>query len=158
MAGRLHGCPNHHANREAVSIRHTFEVRRLEVFFAASTFGMGVFLAAPMKSMGGPAYDVLRVAAQEWLWAWLFMTNGLSHCLWLAVNGARWWSPIARWFAAGFSVLLYLFWALAFAAVNASSTAVFTYGAMAAGSALCCVWAWRDALIAVRLAHDVRTS
>lgn len=34
---------------------HTFERRKLEVFFAMLTAGFGLFLALPMVSMAGPA-------------------------------------------------------------------------------------------------------
>lgn len=130
---------------------HTFERRKLEVFFAMLTAGFGMFLALPMASMGGLSFVHLRYMAPEEAWGFLFLTNGVMHCTWLAVNGARWWSPIVRYFAALVSAILYATWAGAFFAYNPSSTAVFTYSALSCGAVFCCVFAWRDALTAMRL-------
>ena len=66
----------------------------------------------------------------EAAWAGLFLTNGFTHCVWLAVNGARWWSPIIRFWAAFMAGSLYLLWCANIAAFDPASTGVFTYGAL----------------------------
>lgn len=123
--------------------------RRLECYIAGSTLAMGLFLSMPLASMDGPGYVVLNQMASEALWAWLFISNGLSHIMWLLVNGKRWWSPIARWGTCLLSALLYASWAIGFAWVNPGTTAVAGYAVPALGSAFCCVIAWRDALFAI---------
>ena len=139
-------------------LQTALERRPLEMFFAAATLIFGIFLALPMDSMDSPAYTVLIQAAPEPLWAWLFLTNGLSHGLWLAVNGSRWWSPFMRFAAALFSMLIYAFWSVGFALHDPTTTGIVTYGIMSAGSLWCCVLAWRDALVSVRLANAYRTA
>lgn len=131
--------------------RDMFERRRLEVFFAMTTAGFGMFLLLPMDSLSVPAARELAAVAPESGWGGMFLMNGLMHCVWLAVNGARWWSPIVRYFAAVGSAILYATWAAAFYAYNPASTGVFTYSALAAGAVFCCVFAWNDALSAMRL-------
>ena len=130
---------------------HTFERRKLEVFFAMLTAGFGVWLLFPSDAMWSPALVHAKGMASEAAWGGLFLSNGFAHCVWLAVNGARWWSPIVRYFAALGSAILYATWAGAFFAYNPSSTAVFTYSALSCGAVFCCVFAWRDALTAMRL-------
>lgn len=130
---------------------HTFERRKLEVFFAMLTAGFGVWLLFPSEAMWSPALVHAKGMASEAAWGGLFLSNGFAHCVWLAVNGARWWSPIVRYFAALVSAILYATWAGAFFAYNPSSTAVFTYSALSTGAVFCCVFAWRDALTAMRL-------
>lgn len=129
----------------------TMERRKLEVFFAMLTAGFGMFLLLPMQSMSGYPFVHLRYLAPEEAWGFLFLTNGVMHCTWLAVNGARWWSPIVRYFSALGSAILYGTWAGAFYTYSPTSTAVFTYSALSAGAVFCCVFAWRDALTAMRL-------
>ena len=129
----------------------TMERRKLEVFFAMATTGFGGWLLFASDAMAGPDYAPILDMASEAAWGGLFLTNGLAHCTWLAVNGARWWSPIVRYFAALGSAILYATWAGAFFAYNPSSTAVFTYSALSTGAVFCCVFAWRDALTAMRL-------
>jgi len=129
----------------------TMERRRLEVFFAMMTAGFGLWLLRPVVTMDTPGLQRLVETVPEAGWGGLFLTNGLAHCAWLAVNGARWWSPIVRYFAALVSAILYATWAGAFFAYNPSSTAVFTYSALSTGAVFCCVFAWRDALTAMRL-------
>lgn len=130
---------------------HTFERRKLEVFFAMLTAGFGVWLLFPSDAMWSPALVHAKGMASEAAWGGLFLSNGFAHCVWLAVNGARWWSPIVRYFAALGSAILYATWAGAFFAYNPSSTAVYTYSALCCGAVFCCVFAWRDALTAMRL-------
>lgn len=130
---------------------HTFERRKLEVFFAMLTAGFGVWLLFPSDAMWSPALVHAKGMASEAAWGGLFLSNGFAHCAWLAVNGARWWSPIVRYFAALGTAILYATWAGAFFAYNPSSTAVFTYSALSCGAVFCCVFAWRDALTAMRL-------
>ena len=128
-----------------------FERRKLEVFLAMATTGFGGWLLFASDAMAGPAYAPILDMASEAAWGGLFLTNGLAHCAWLAVNGARWWSPILRFWAAFGSACLYLIWAAGFAASSPASTGVYTYAALAVGAAACCVFAWRDALSAVRM-------
>ena len=130
---------------------HTFERRKLEVFFAMLTAGFGYWLLFPSTAMGSAALRHLTSMASEGLWGGMFLVNGLSHCVWLAVNGARWWSPIVRFGAAFGSSSLYLIWCAGFAAYDPGATGVYTYGALAAGAGACCVFAWRDALSVVRM-------
>lgn len=133
----------------------SFERRKLELFLALNTFGFGAWLLFSADAMAGPPYRHLLALASEPRWGGMFLTNGLAHCLWLAVNGARWWSPIVRFWAAFFSGCLYLVWSAAFAAYDPASTAVYTYAALSVGAFACCVFAWRDALTAVRLRRAV---
>ena len=79
---------------------HTFERRKLEVFFAMLTAGFGMFLALPMASMSGLSFVHLRYMAPEEAWGFLFLSDGVMCCGWLAVNGARWWSPGGGYFGA----------------------------------------------------------
>ena len=130
---------------------HTFERRKLEVFLAMATTGFGGWLLFASEAMAGPAYAPILDMASEAAWGGLFLTNGLAHCAWLAVNGARWWSPILRFWAAFGSACLYLTWAAGLASYAPASTGVYTYAALAVGAAACCVFAWRDALTAVRM-------
>jgi hypothetical protein len=129
----------------------TAERRRLEVFFAMTTAGFGMFLLLPLASLAAPSAEHLAGMASERAWGGLFLSNGAMHCVWLAVNGARWWSGILRYFAAMGSAILYATWAAGFYAYNPASTAVFTYSALAIGALFCCAFAWRDTLTAVRL-------
>lgn len=133
----------------------TFERRKLEVFFAMTTAGFGLFLLLPAASLSTPSTQVIAAMAPERAWGGLFLTNGLMHCVWLAVNGGRWWSSIVRYFSALGSAILYLTWAGCFYSYNPFSTGVFTYAALAVGAIFCCVFAWRDALTGVRL-HRAR--
>ena len=130
---------------------HTLARRKLEAFFALTTTGFGAWLLGPGAAMGGPAYARILDVATEAGWGGMFMTNGLAHCAWLAVNGARWWSPLVRFWAAFGTASLYLMWATGFAGYDTASTGVYTYAALAAGAVACCVFAWRDALSAVRI-------
>jgi len=134
---------------------HGYERRKLEVFLALNTFGFGAWLLFSTDAMAGAAYSHLLAMAREPGWGGMFLTNGLAHCLWLAVNGARWWSPVVRFWAAFFSGGLYLVWAAGFAAYQPASTAVYTYAALSVGAFACCVFAWRDALTAVRMRRAV---
>ena len=136
-------------------MRHILNQRRLEVYVAGSTLSMGLFLAGPWESMDTTAYEVLNIMAPEALWAWLFVSNGLSHILWLMVNGRRWWSPIARWGTCLISSGLYASWSIGFAAMDPTTTAVVGYAMPAIASGFCCVIAWRDALFSMRV-RDAR--
>lgn len=129
----------------------TIERRKLEVFFASMTAGFGLFLLLPSEAMASAGLAHLRHLASEAAWGGMFLTNGLAHGVWLAVNGARWWSPIVRFWAAFGSAALYLIWAAGIAAHDPASTGVFTYTALCAGAGACCVFAWRDAISATRL-------
>jgi hypothetical protein len=133
----------------------TFERRKLEMFFAMLTTGFGAWLLFPSDAMGSPALVHAVGMASEPAWAGLFLSNGMMHCTWLAVNGARWWSPILRFFAAFGSASLYLLWAASIAAYDPASTGVYTYSALAVGAIACCVFAWRDALSAMRMHRAV---
>lgn len=129
----------------------TFERRKLEVFFALLTTGFGAWLLFPSTAMGSAGLVHVLGMAGEAAWGGMFLTNGLMHCSWLAVNGARWWSPILRFWAAFGSGSLYLIWSASFAAYDPAATGVFTYGALSVGAWACCVFAWRDALTAMRM-------
>lgn len=130
---------------------HTFERRKLEVFFAMLTAGFGLWLLFPSTAMGSPALaHVLRIASEQ-AWGGMFLSIGFAHFIWLAVNGARWWSPILRFWAAFGAATLYFSWAVCIAAYSPSSTGVFTYMALSAGAGACCVFAWRDSITAIRV-------
>ena len=88
-------------------------------------------------------------------WGGLFPTNGFAQVL-AGGDGARWWSPILR------------FWAAFMAGVPHSSGAKYRaydpcidgrlhHGALL-GSWACCVFAWRDAISAVRIHRAVTRS
>lgn len=136
---------------------HTFERRKLEVFLAMATTGFGGWLLFASEAMAGPAYAPILDMASEAAWGGLFLTNGLAHCAWLAVNGARWWSPLVRFWAAYAAGGIYAVWCVNIAAYDPSSTGVFTYGMLGAGSWACCVFAWRDALTAMRVHRAIAT-
>lgn len=127
------------------------ERRKLEIFFAVLTAGFGLWLLFPSVAMDAPALTHVRGMASEAAWGGMFLTNGLAHCVWLAVNGARWWSPIIRFWAAFGSASLYLIWCAGFATYDPGNTGVYTYGCLAVGAAWCCVFAWRDAVSAMRV-------
>lgn len=129
----------------------SFERRKLEIFFAVLTTGFGFWLLLPSTAMSSPALVHALGLASEKAWAGLFLTNGVAHCAWLAVNGKRWWSTIIRFWAAFGAGCLYLIWAASIAVYDLTSTGVFTYAALSAGSWACCVFAWRDALTAMRI-------
>lgn len=130
---------------------HSFERRKLEIFLACLTTGFGLWLLFPSTAMRSAALVHLTDMADEFWWGAMFFSNGLMHCAWLAVNGARWWSPIVRFWAAFGSASLYLIWCAGFATYDPTGTGVYTYGALAIGAAWCCVFAWRDALSALRM-------
>lgn len=130
---------------------HAFERRKLEIFLACLTTGFGVWLLFPSRAMDSPALVHAVGLMREGFWGGLFLTNGLAHCAWLAVNGKRWWSTIIRFWAAFGAGCLYLIWASSIADYDPFSTGVFTYGALSVGSWACCVFAWRDALTAMRI-------
>lgn len=67
----------------------TMERRKLEVFFAMLTTGFGAWLLFPSEAMRSPALFHLADMASEAAWGGLFLSNGMMHCTWLAVNGAR---------------------------------------------------------------------
>ena len=136
---------------------HSFERRKLEVFFAVLTAGFGVWLLFPSVAMGSPGLADVRGIMSEAKWGWLFLTVGLAHCVWLAVNGARWWSPLVRFWAAYAAGGIYAVWCVNIAAYDPSSTGVFTYGMLGAGSWACCVFAWHDALTAMRVHRAIAT-
>lgn len=130
---------------------HTFERRKLEAFLAALTAGFGFWLLFPSVAMRSPGLQPALAMMGEESWGALFLSNGMMHFSWLIVNGARWWSPFIRFGAAFGSASLYLIWAASIAAYDPSSTGVYTYSALAVGAIACCVFAWRDALSAVRM-------
>jgi hypothetical protein len=130
---------------------HSFERRKLEVFFACVTAGFGLWLLFPGAAMRSPGLSHALGLFSEPGWGGLFLSNGLAHCAWLAVNGKRWWSAIIRFWAAFGSGSLYLIWCASIAAYDAGATGVFTYGALSVGAWACCVFAWRDALTAMRV-------
>ena len=134
-----------------MTFRTICERRKLEIFLAAMTTGFGAWLLFPSDAMRSPALTHARDLADEAAWGAMFLTAGLAHCAWLAVNGARWWSPILRFWASFGSACLYLIWAASIAAFDPASTGVFTYTALSAGAVACCVFAWRDAITAVRI-------
>lgn len=128
-----------------------FRKRPLECALAGVLLGMGLWLAAPMESMDTPAYLVLNIMATEMLWAWLFIAGGLVHAAWLAINGRRWWSPIARLASCGYSTFLYGTWAAGFAFYDSITTVVMGYGSWAVLSLACAVTAWHDAIYSMRV-------
>ena len=67
----------------------TLERRKLEMFFAMLTTGFGAWLLFPAEAMDAPALVHVRGMADELAWGGLFLSNGMMHCTWLAVNGAR---------------------------------------------------------------------
>jgi hypothetical protein len=134
---------------------HTLERRKLEVFFAMVTAGFGLWLLFPSQAMVSPALGGLLRMTPEAAWGGMFLTNGLMHCAWLAVNGARWWSPIVRFGAAFNSFSLYLIWSASIRQYDPASTGVFTYASLSAGALACCVFAWRDALTSVRVRRGI---
>ena len=134
-----------------------FERRRLEVFFAMMTAWFGLWLLRPVVTMDTPGLQHLVATVPEAGWGGLFLTNGLAHCAWLAVNGARWWSPLVRFWAAFGSACLYAIWSFGIFTYDPHGTGVYTYAALSAGSAACCVFAWRDSISAVRI-HRVVTA
>ena len=132
--------------------RELFETRRLEVYLAGTTAVFGVWLMMPFESMGSTAFELIRHAAPEWLWGLVFMFNGLSHMMALAINGRRWWSPFMRWFAALTSALVYAGFCAGFVFQQWSTTAVPIYSSLSVGCFICLWFAWRDA----RLSLEVR--
>ena len=131
--------------------RRSFETRHLEVFLAAITACFGIWLLLPGDSMGSPAWAEARGITSEANFGRWFLFNGLTHFGWLAVNGGVWWSPLIRLAATAGSSALYLILALSIAAYDINSTGVFTYFALAMGAAVCCAYAWRDAILAARV-------
>ena len=137
-----------------MKIRQIMEVRRLELFVAVATVGMGLWLINPMgDGMASPAYFALINIMPEWQWGALFFFNGATHFFSLKINGARWWSPMARMAASGFSILLYMTWAYGFWLASPYSTAVLTYFANGCACMSCYVYAFRDARVSWELAN-----
>lgn len=130
---------------------HSFEFRKLEIFFAGLTTGFGAWLLFPSTAMSSPALAEVLAMMSEAMWGAMFLTVGAAHCVWLAVNGARWWSPLVRFWAAYAAGGIYAIWCVNIAAYDPYSTGVFTYGMLAVGSWACCGFAWRDALTAMRV-------
>lgn len=138
-----------------MTLRAICERRKLEIFLAGLTTCFGAWLLFPSEAMRSTALVHLSEMAPEAAWGGLFLSNGLMHCAWLAVNGARWWSPILRFWAAFGSASLYLMWAAGIAEFDPAATGVFTYTGLCLGSLACCVFAWRDAIVAMRLHRAV---
>ncbi len=136
-------------------IAELFERRKLEVFLSVTTGGFGAFLLLPADSMGGPAFAFVTADISEPAWGLAFALNGASHALALAVNGSRWWSPLVRCWSAVYSAILYLILVAGFMAYSFSSTAVWTYGSLAVGSAISACYAWRDSIRAVRIKYAI---
>lgn len=136
--------------------------RRLEIFIAGMAFSLGCWLLMPAVSMRTEAYASLLHLMTEPQWGAVFLLNGLNHGLALAINGARWWSPIIRWVASFSSMSLGLIWGYGFSLVDPASTGVFIYFYIAVvGGGWCSVSAWRDSIRAARMeavhaAHDYR--
>ena len=142
-------------NSDQVRSMNLMDRRKLEVFFAFLTTGFGIWLLFPSAAMGSPGQMEALELMSESAWGWLFLSNGLMHVSWLAVNEKRSVSPILRFWAAFGAGCLYLLWCFSIAAYDPISTGVFTYGALSAGSWACCIFAWRDALTAVRVNRAV---
>jgi hypothetical protein len=131
--------------------------RRLEIFIAGMSFFFGCWLLMPAVSMRTAAYAGLLRLMSEGHWGAMFLLNGLNHALALAINGARWWSPIVRWVASFSTMGLGILWGWGFSLVDPASTAVFMYFYIALGGGWCAVVAWRDSVRAARMeaAHGV---
>jgi hypothetical protein len=128
-----------------------FERRKLEVFLASATGGFGLFLLLPAQSMNTPAFVFVTADIAEPAWGLAFALNGAAHGLALAVNGSRWWSPLARCWAALYSATLYAILTVGFMAFSLTTTAVWTYGCLSAGAMIAVYWAWKDSVKAVRV-------
>ena len=144
------------------ALHRLLAVRRLELFIAGMTFFFGCWLLMPAVSMRTAAYGSLLRLMSEPQWGAVFLLNGLNHGLALAINGARWWSPIVRWVASFSSMSLGLIWGYGFSLVDPASTGVFVYFYVAVvGGGWCSVVAWRDSIRAARMeaaraVHDYR--
>lgn len=93
---------------------------------AATSYGMG--LLHPQTSMASSAYSRLLSWGSENVWGGAFLAAGVVYLVALTINGARWWTPFLRAAMAATITLAFAALAVGFAAHNAYSTAVLTYG------------------------------
>lgn len=118
--------------------------RRLEWWLAATTFGFGLWVVDPARSMDGRAYDVLRTWLSEADWGLLFILTGALHLVALGINGRAWWTPFVRSGVTAANAMIYAAFATGFALSDKSSTAVWIYSALCVAALVCIYGAVRD--------------
>mgnify|MGYP003453333939 FL=1 len=121
------------------------ERRKLEIFVGIGTLGFGLFTLMPAVQMGTQAYDALIRAMPEWQWGLLFASVGSAHLMAVAVNGRRWWTPLARALMCVITAMLYAAFAAGFWSTNPHTTAVYTYAMHSIGAGWCFYFAVCDA-------------
>ena len=121
------------------------ERRKLEVFVGIGTMGFGLFILLPDVQMGTAAYHALIKAMPEWQWGALFASVGAAHLMAVAVNGRRWWTPLARASMCVITSMISALFAAGFWDVNPHTTAVFTYTMHSIGAGWCFYFAVCDA-------------
>ena len=117
--------------------------------------GFGLFILQPERQMDTLAYAALIRAMPEWGWGALFAWVGAWHLIAVAVNGRRWWTPIARAWMCAATSLLYAVFAAGFWAINPHTTAVYTYLSHASAAAWCFYFAVFDAAKSWEAQRDV---
>jgi hypothetical protein len=110
-----------------IEIKYSAYRRPGELLFAAWTLGLGLWIALPTTAMGSLTFGRFQALAPELQWGMMLMSVGLAHGMSIIVNGARWWTPLARAGMAAiavwsFAIMAYLFWA-----VTPGSPAVYVY-------------------------------
>jgi peptidoglycan/LPS O-acetylase OafA/YrhL len=108
-------------------IKYSAYRRPGELLFASWTLGLGLWIAMPSTAFSAGVYDRFTAFAPEWQWGVMLMFVGLAHGMSIIVNGARWWTPLARAGMAAvalwaFAIMAYLFWA-----TTPGSPAVYVY-------------------------------
>lgn len=133
------------------------ERRKLEIFVGIGTMGFGLWLLMPGIGMGTAAYRSLLKSMPEWQWGMQFLLVGSAHLMAVAVNGRRWWTPLARAGMCAVTAMLYALFAGGFWMVNPHTTAVFSYASHSIAAAWCMYFAVEDAAREWRLHNDIRT-
>ena len=137
--------------------RIKFHQRIFEWWLACGTFGFGAFLAWDAPSMDSEAYSQLIMWMSEGSWATFFVVTGLVHITALAINGRRWWTPIARVSATSFNYYAYALFGWGFYRIDNASTAVYLYSIMVGSAALiCCLRAIGDMRAELKKRNDSR--
>ena len=108
-------------------IRYKDRAVEWHVAFATLAFGLGV--ASP-EFVLSRSLDWLHRVMPETAWGWCFAIIGAVHLVALAINGARWWTPLARTAMAALNLLAYAILTVGFWVDVPTSTGVLTYGTL----------------------------
>ncbi|MGI3169975.1 hypothetical protein ACRARG_12520 [Pseudooceanicola sp. C21-150M6] len=107
--------------------RIRYKDRALEWHVAFATLAFGIGVASP-EFILSKSLDWMHRVMGEVAWGYVFAAIGAVHLLALAINGARWWTPLARTVMAALNLAAYSFLTIGFWVDAPTSTGVLTYG------------------------------